>query len=89
MNSLWRMTISDYLEIVKIAQANGKKPGESMEEEFIEYAKLKNLKPCGHTELTKEELIKEHASHGKSILDISTNKEGKQQTRIIKPKDTP
>ena len=89
MNSLFHITIDDYLEVTKMAKANGKKPGESMEEEFAEYVRLKNLKPCGHTELTKEELIKEHASHGESILDISTNKEGKQQTRIIKPKDTP
>lgn len=35
------MTISDYLAICELAEKNGKKPGESMEKEMLEYIKDK------------------------------------------------
>lgn len=85
MNYLFQMTIDDYLEIVRRAQANGVKPGESMEKEFLEYAKEKGLKPIGATELNRDELLREHASKGKKILDIRTQKDGKQEIRIAEP----
>lgn len=83
MKSIWSLNIDDYMEVVKRAQANGVLPGESMEKEFIEYMKEKNQKPCGNTELTKEELIKEYASHGKKVLNMET-KDGKTIFKIIK-----
>lgn len=84
MNYLWQITIDDYLAVVKKAKANGKSPGDSMEEEFISYMKEKKQKPIGATELTKEEVAKEHASHGKNVLRIDTDKEGKQKYHIDK-----
>lgn len=84
MKYLWSATSEDYMEIVKMAQANGKKPGDSMQEEFLQYMKEKNRKPIGATELNREELLSEYASKGKNILDIRTNKEGKTSLGIIK-----
>jgi len=81
------MTIDDYLEIVKRAQANGVKPGESMEKEFVEYAKEKKLKCLGATELTKEELACEHASHGRKVLKVDTDENGQQSYQVVKPKE--
>lgn len=77
MNSLWKITIDGYLEIVARAKKAGLKPGDSMEEIFKQYAKEKKLKPFANTELNKAELLKEYTSHGKNILEGSTDKEGK------------
>lgn len=74
MNYLWQITLDDYIEICERAKANGKKAGGSMQEEFLEYVKEKNIKKLGATELTKEELIKEYESYGKKILRINTDK---------------
>ena len=87
MNSLFNITIDDYLEVVKMAQANGKRPGDSMQEEFTEYARLKGLKPYANTELSKDEIISEIVSKDKKILNIETDKEGKQKIEIIRPLD--
>jgi hypothetical protein len=87
MKSIWQITIEDYLNIVEMAQKNGKKSGESMEEEFLEYMKLKNKKSIGHTELNKEELIKEVVSHDKKVLNFWTDKDGKMIVEIHKKKD--
>ena len=84
MKHLWNISLDDYLAIVKIAKANGKKPGDSMEEELLEYAQDHNLKSFGATELSTAELAKEYASHGKKILKIDTNDQGKQNYQIIK-----
>ena len=86
MNSLWKITIDDYLAVVKLAKENGVKPGESMEKYFVQYMKEKGLKPTCHTELSKDELISEYASHDKKTLDISTDNEGKSIFKIYKPK---
>jgi len=87
MNSLWRMTLNDYFEILKMAQANGKKPGESMQDEFDEYAKSKNLKPFTNTELNKDEILSEIVSKDKKILNIETDKKGKQKIEIVKKRE--
>lgn len=86
MNNIWSLTIEDYIAIVERAKAGGCQPGESMEKWFVEYMNEKNIKPIGKTELTKEELIKEQLSHGKSLLNIETN-EGKTNFTVYKPED--
>jgi len=87
MNSLWNITIQDYINIVEMARLNKKSPGDSMEEEFAEYAKLKGLKPYANTEFTKKEIIEEITSKNKTILNIETDKNGKQKSEIIKKRE--
>jgi len=79
MKQVWNITLDDYLEIVKIAMNDGCKPGESLEPYLIDYMKQKGRKPSGHTELTKEELIKEYNSHGQNVIDLTIDKEGKSK----------
>ena len=82
MNSLWSLTLDEYLEICEIAKENGVKPGESMELYFLAYVNAKKKKPIGNTELNMKELITEYVSKGKKVLNI--NKDG---MKIIKPKE--
>ena len=84
MNYLYNITIEDYQEVIRRAKANGKKPGDSMDEEFLEVMKEKGQKPIGATELTKDELLKEHASKNKNVLSIDVDKEGKSSYKIAK-----
>jgi len=88
MKAVWKITIQDYLNIIEIARNNNKKPGESMEKEFLAYMKEKNCKPMGHTELNKEELLKEYASHDKSVMDIETDSKGKNKYTFFKKRKT-
>lgn len=83
MNYLWNIEIQDIKEAQELARSRGKKEGDSYEVEFLEIMKKKGKKPCGATELTKEELLNEYTSKGKSVLDISVDKEGKQVIKII------
>ena len=76
MQYLWELTIDDFIEICEIAKKNGKKPGENMEEEFLQYMKEKGKTPSCATELTKEELSREYNSKGKSILDGTIDNKG-------------
>ena len=87
MKYLWNITIEDYKEAIELAKKHGKKAGDSMEAEFLEVMKNKNKKPLGATELTTEELMKEQASHGKSVLNIETDETGKSTYKITKPKE--
>lgn len=77
MNYLYHITLDDYFEVIKLAKANGKKEGESMQEEFLQIMKKKGKKPLSATELTKKELITEYNSHNKSVLNVETDKKGK------------
>lgn len=47
MISGWAITIDDYLAIVEMAKRNGKKPGDSMQEEFVQYIEEHNIKKIG------------------------------------------
>lgn len=87
MNCIWNPTFDDIFEAMKRAKTNGKKAGDSYEEEFIEVMQEKGQKPIANTELTKEEMIKEYTSHGKNILDVSVDKEGKSNYKIYKKVD--
>ena len=69
MKAIWNPKIEDVLEAIKRATANGKKPGESFEDEFHEVMKEKNQKPFAGTELTKEELWGQLVQDGKTILN--------------------
>ena len=84
MMQLWNITIDDYMEIVKRAQAGGLKPGESMQKYFIEYMNEKGKKPSGVTELTKDELLNEMASHNQNVLQQNVDKEGHATYKIAK-----
>jgi hypothetical protein len=75
MNNIWQISIDDYLKIVEIAKTNGKKTGDSMEAEIVEYMRVNNRQPINRTELTKDEFIKELTSHNKNILDINFDKD--------------
>jgi hypothetical protein len=82
MNYLFNITMDDYFEVIELAKKNGKKPGDSMQKEFLEIMKKKNIKHFGVTELNKKELIQEYNSHNKNILNIETNSEGKTNFKI-------
>lgn len=77
MNSIWKITIDDILKIYDRAKAGGVKEGESIERYFLEYAREKGIKPIGATELNKEELIKETTSHGKNVMSMGVDKDGR------------
>jgi len=87
MNQIWSLDIDDVIAIQKWASSEGVKPGESYEKYLIAYTKAKGIKPIGATELNREELITEYLSHGKEILDMEVNNDGKTKYTIIKPKD--
>lgn len=86
MNYMWNITIDDYIKVIELSQELGIKPGESMEAVFLAYMKAKGQKPAGASELNKEELLKEMTSKDQKILDIKTDKDGKQTFRTIKKK---
>jgi hypothetical protein len=79
MNKLWSLTIEDYLLIAERAKANGKKPGDSMQEELLQLMKERNQQPIGQTELTQEEYAKEIASHSKKVAHIKIDNKGSMQ----------
>jgi hypothetical protein len=88
MKYVWaNVNIDNILEAIELAKKHGKKAGDSYEAEFLEIMKNKNIKPSGSTELSMDELLKEGASHGQTILGMETNKEGKTQYKIIKKKE--
>lgn len=84
MNSLWQLTIDDYLEIVKRSKEAGLKPGDDMISIFMKYIEEKGKKSIGNTELTKDEMIQEYLSHDKKVLDISVDEKGKSNYKIYK-----
>ena len=87
MKAVWSITTDDYLAICKIAMKNGKKPGEDMTQELLEYMKKKNVKPIGHTELTKDEQVADLIARGRKPMEIETNKEGKSTYKFYKKVD--
>jgi len=87
MESLWNITIEDYLEDVRRTRLAGIQPGESMEKIFIKYMEEKGQKPFAHTELNKDELLADLTQKHGNILDISVDSQGHQIYRVIKPKD--
>jgi hypothetical protein len=84
MNSLWSITIDDYLNVVEICQKLGRKAGDSMEDVFLAYMQEKGKRPFGNTELTKEEFIADLVQRKGNILNIETDDKGKQTYKIHK-----
>ena len=66
---------------------NGKKKGESFEDEMREVMKEKNQEPIGCTELSKEELLKDAMIKNNSILQINVNDEGKTEFKYYRKLD--
>ena len=83
MNSIWKISIDEYLEIVQIGQEMGLKAGDSLEQILLAYMEMKGRKPEGMTELNRAELLTELASHNQKILDISVDSKGQQTFKII------
>jgi len=48
---------------------------------------MKDITPVGATELTREELLKEHALNGRKILDIQVDDKGETTKSIVKRKN--
>lgn len=86
MKSIWNPTLDQVIEAMELAQARGKKPGESYEDEFFEVMEKYNQKPCGNTELNKEEFLSDLAQRGGNILDVSIDDTGKSTYTHIKQK---
>jgi DUF1009 family protein len=84
MNSLWKVSIDDYLKVVEIAKELGRKPGESIEDVFLAYMEMKGMKPISANEFNKDELLQQLAEKNGNVLDIATDKEGKQSYKIVK-----
>lgn len=87
MQEIWSITIDDYINIIDMAKANGKKPGDSMEEELRTYMNIKNQKPVGRTELNKEEFIAECISKNQNVADFKIDNNGTCEMKIFKKKD--
>jgi hypothetical protein len=87
MKYLYSITFDDYFEAIARAKANGKQPGDSIEEELLQILKEKGKKSFGATELTQEELLKEYTSKGKKVLSVEIDKDGKSQYKTGKMKD--
>ena len=87
MRTFWSLDIKTVLlfyEMVEKIEKDLNKTLSGTEKEivFLELMKSENIKPAGHTELNKNEFIKELVSKNKKILNI--DKDGIQ---IIKKKE--
>jgi hypothetical protein len=90
MQFIWHdVKIEDIIEAQNLAREHGKVAGNNYEEEFLEVMKKKGIIPSGATELTKEELLNEIASHDKKVAHIQTDDKGKQTLKIYKKEDEP
>lgn len=71
MKYAYIMTTDDYLAIIEMAKKNGKKPGDSLEEEFKEYIKNNpnKVKSIGkvHPDILKRQL---QEKENLNILDL-------------------
>lgn len=87
MNYLWKLDIDTVLEWYEFLKKLQEKLDKELSREetelvFFEFMKSKNIKSCGATELTKDELIKELISKNDTILNID-----KDGCKIIKKKE--
>ena len=82
-NQAWHMDLGTYIEICELALKHGKKPGESMQEEFIEVLKKKQdkIKLIGETDKDVDLLTGNLRESGLKILnlkEIERKKENEQ-----------
>lgn len=88
MQYVWRdVKIEDIMEAQKLARERGKIAGQSYEQEFLEVMAKKGVKHSGVTELTKDELVNEYASHDQKICEINIDDKGKQTLKIHKKEE--
>ncbi len=78
MNKIWMINIDileQFYKMVDKLETDMNKELNRYEREivFLEMMKLKDIKPAGQNELTKDEFIKELVSKGKKILNIDKN----------------
>jgi len=73
LNHLFMLDLETYLEVCKLAQQNGKKSGESMQQEFEEVIKKKKnkVKYLGATELDIDLLAGNMRENGLKILNMN------------------
>lgn len=67
---LWSITIEEYEIVLKLAIANGKKPGDSIEEEFFYIMELLGKKPSCATDKNITELLKEAQEKGLNAIEF-------------------
>lgn len=81
MNYIWNITIDDYLETIALAKKNGKKPGDRMDEEFLEIMKKKGKKknPIAKTEKDSDMLTGELRESGLKVFNLE---EWKRQRKL-------
>lgn len=77
---MWSITTEDYLEVIKLAQKNGKKPGDSIEKELFEVMSKKGKKPLGTTDMDIDLLTGELREKGFNVLNIK-EEERKRERR--------
>ncbi len=78
MNKIWMINIDILEQFYKMVDKFEKDMNKELnryerEIVFLEIMKIKNIKPAGQNELTKDEFIKELVSKGKKILNIDKN----------------
>ena len=68
----WLITLDDYIKIRELAIKNGKKPGESMQEEFKQYIKERpeRIKLIGISNKDIDMLTGDLREKGKKILNM-------------------
>ncbi len=70
-NSIYLLSIEDYLKIIELAKKNGKKAGDSMKDEFMEYLKtVKNIEKIGEIEMDIDLLAGNLREEGLKILNL-------------------
>ena len=87
MKALWSINLDilqEFYELVAKLEKDLERALTDKERElaFLELMKSKDIKPSGHTELNKEEFIKELVSKNKTILNIDS-----EGCKIIKRKE--
>lgn len=70
MKYIWKITLDDYYEILKLAKLNGKKEGDSIETELLEILKKKNIYPFGITNIDIDMFTGNLREQGYKVLNL-------------------
>ena len=87
MKYIWNVAdcLDEIKALMQVLKDHNITDGDEREKYFILLMKRLGKKPLGATELNKEELANEYASHGKSVLSIDSEN-GKPKYKIFEPK---
>ena len=77
--SVWMTDIETILEVYELAKQHGKKPGDSIEEEFIEIMKKKQIKPIGSTDQDIDMLTGNLRENGIKVRNLKEDERNKKQ----------